>query len=331
MGVDSAANDLPRMFRTITVQRWEDLLHPQSLLGDYNEFGRFVFRGQAKEEWHLRTTFERAAESVAVEDLGALEQKIIREFRRRAQHYLSDLPEPPQYLEWLAIMQHHGCPTRLLDFTRSFFIALFFAVEDSDASSAVWAINTDHYRKQLPPLLFPNQSWSDVDNGLHLAYSEIAEEEANEIIASSGEREFTSDVLLVEPYWMNERLSIQQGVFLLPTNLRGSFEKNLCYRHGVRSLDELAARDDGLVLVKIIVPKDLHLEIINLLTMMNISAATLFPGLDGYARSQKMYVQGAKLWMKHQKEFMRAVTQMHQRNWETKVAPSRRKTPKARD
>jgi hypothetical protein len=38
-------------------------------------------------------------------------------------------------------MQHHGAPTRLLDFTYSIYVAAYFALESADADAAVWAVN----------------------------------------------------------------------------------------------------------------------------------------------------------------------------------------------
>jgi len=38
-------------------------------------------------------------------------------------------------------MQHHGAPTRLLDFTYSFYIAAYFALEESEKDCAIWALN----------------------------------------------------------------------------------------------------------------------------------------------------------------------------------------------
>src|SRR5438093_2893211 len=44
-------------------------------------------------------------------------------------------------LEWLALMQHYGAPTRLLDFTYSFWIALFFAFEEAENDCSVVALD----------------------------------------------------------------------------------------------------------------------------------------------------------------------------------------------
>src|SRR5690606_29165357 len=72
-----------------------------------------------------------------------IEEYTLREFQRRAHHYSSDLPEKDNVLEWLALMRHHGSPTRLLDFTKSPYVAAFFAVSKAarDDSAAIWAIN----------------------------------------------------------------------------------------------------------------------------------------------------------------------------------------------
>ncbi len=282
-----------RMYQEITASSVENILRLHDDVGDC------VFRGHADKEWTLCTTFERVAAEVPPEKLTKLERKVLLEFKRRVQHYLSDLPSKTDHLEWLALMQHHGCPTRLLDFTRSYFIALFFAVEDTNSDSSVWAVNRAFFecRPGIPAS----------DDCFYSVYNHDAEEGVNLIMSAPEEQEQKSGVLLTEPFRMNERLSIQQGLFLFPTNLRVSFEENLCERFGAKSLDELSQREGTPVVVKIIIPKELHLGIVGILGEMNISAATLFPGLDGYARSQKVHIQSARLSIQEQQRLFKTV------------------------
>jgi len=68
------------------------------------------------------------------------ENDIIKHFQRRAHLYIPSPPKISNYIEWLALIQHYGGPTRLVDFTYSIYIATYFAVEESDCDAAVWAL-----------------------------------------------------------------------------------------------------------------------------------------------------------------------------------------------
>ena len=232
-----------------------------------------AFRGQSDARWHLTTTFERAAFNLESADRGDLEQKIILEFKRRAHHYLSKVPEKTSHLEWLSLLQHFGGPTRLLDFTRSFYIALYFAIEGAQSDSAVWVVDISFLSEEKPTL------------GVKSTYSEKAEVTVNEILKTPGRRDDKPGIVAVEPFTLNERMSIQQGLHLFPKNLYKTFEQNLFEPLGVN--EDKAVR-------KYIIPKKLHLLITDWLAQMNITAATLFPGLDGFARSQITHVKLAQ-------------------------------------
>ena len=88
-----------------TLMSWPDL---HSRLATYNHL--WAFRGMANAMWPLQTSLERLLISPVVE----AEQYLLTAFQRRAHHYVRDSPALDDYLEWLALMQHHGAPTRLL-------------------------------------------------------------------------------------------------------------------------------------------------------------------------------------------------------------------------
>ena len=61
-------------------------------------------------------------------------------FRRAYYQYAQHIPASESVIEWISLMQHHGAPTRLLDFTYSIYVAAYFALESADSDCAVWAV-----------------------------------------------------------------------------------------------------------------------------------------------------------------------------------------------
>lgn len=81
------------------------------------------FRGQSDVTWNLKCSLERDGGGINNESV------LIQRFKQNALLLLENRPE--NEWEWLSVMQHHGLPTRLLDWTESPLVALYFAV-DSD-------------------------------------------------------------------------------------------------------------------------------------------------------------------------------------------------------
>jgi type I restriction enzyme M protein len=98
-----------------------------------------------------------------------IESVLFKEFKRRAHAFLNE--KPKNDWEWLFLAQHHGVPTRLLDWTSNPLIALYFIVEfDKDKDGCLFEIKHEPYFEEfdaiqpfqmtsdclvLPPLLHP--------------------------------------------------------------------------------------------------------------------------------------------------------------------------------
>src|SRR5262245_61006901 len=110
------------------LKTWDDIL---SYRRDHLSACRWIFRGVSAWEHKLDTTFDRVVADLSLDeaDRWKFEAWMLSEFKRRAHHYLgkSNTPNPNDYLEWFSLMRHHGAPSRLLDFSYSFFVAAYFA------------------------------------------------------------------------------------------------------------------------------------------------------------------------------------------------------------
>ena len=113
-----------------------------------SRYSDWAFRGHPKEQWPLLSALSRYLMNFRVDPpvWAAQEERILRIFKRKGHHFLSGRPLPDDDFEWLALMQHHGAPTRLLDFTWSPYVAAFFALQLATGDAAVWALSDDLMR-----------------------------------------------------------------------------------------------------------------------------------------------------------------------------------------
>lgn len=293
------SDKLNNAYITTEVENWNDffLLHQRFI-------SRFVFRGQANADWKLQTSLDRLINKLHPNYIDPIipasyEDRMIEEFVWKYPLYEKNIiPQKEEYIEWLALMQHYGSPTRLLDFSHSLFVALFMAIDNySFDYSAVWGLNKiilnhkifDKYRAEYETNY---ASGNDLENYIY--------NRANTSIKNSMSVNLIEpELYVVEPKNCNERQNRQQGLFVIPSNIQSSFEENLfalvndkqVLSIPIKNLIEYSNSRSGnysqsdILLVKINIHKRLNLEITKILKQMNISAETLYPGLEGLAKS----------------------------------------------
>jgi hypothetical protein len=249
--------------RQVVIASWAELLEVAA--GPL--YKSWAFRGQSDERWPLYSSLSRylLAHGVRREAWPEQEERILRVFRRKAHLFLEHIPEADDSLQWLALMQHHGAPTRLLDFTWSPYVAAFFALEHATSNAAIWAI--------CPPKISMTVESRTIRGGKIVRPNEIGPWNRGNY-----EKHFLPGrlpiVVVGEPSIMNRRLVAQSGTFVMPGVVDEPIESILS-----------SYTEPDIVVKFVLSTKEVRKAAMRELYNMNITSATLFPDLDGLARS----------------------------------------------
>jgi hypothetical protein len=250
-------------FSEVRVETWPDA---RTLLRTFPI--SWIFRGQSSAQWLLSTSLERVATSgqLAAPELGSFFEPVLtKQFQSQAHNHIVEQQLPRSILEWWALMQHHGAPTRLLDWTESAYVAAFFALDTTQGDCAVWAVDRVWCRNSAANVVGETV-------GGRVEVEQI--ERLFDDIFGSNKCKF---VFPVRPETYNSRLAIQQGLFLCPGSASASFMDNLV---ALGQREGFAAR-----VVRIVLAAKMRANALHDLNYMNINRSTLFPGLDGFAES----------------------------------------------
>jgi hypothetical protein len=238
--------------------------------GSWNETLRrhraaVAFRGMGRATGDLSTTLVRLGGPSA-----QLESHIIRNFRKYAHR---EAVAADSIWHWLAVAQHHGAPTRLLDWTFSPYVALHFATASDEhygEDGVVWCVDFAKTNQLLPEQLKAMLT----KEGSAVFTAEMLLEAAatlESFDALSGE-EF---VLFFDPPSLDDRIVNQAALFSLMSSATTALDGWLAHR------PELYRR--------ITIPAALKWEIRDKLDQANINERVLYPGLDGLSLWLKRY------------------------------------------
>ena len=206
------------------------------------------FRGQENVDWPLIPAIYRRSDASA-------EPSIYQQFRLHSRFRHGKFPEVSNRAAWLALMQHYGLPTRLLDWSASVLVAAYFATENSDSpcDSVIWAL---------------------ARHALNKAQTSKAEiyTEHDDVVTKAADAAFAGlsadgGILAVAIEAVDMRMFTQQGFFTLHSS-------NV-------PLEQLPESSNFLTRIR--VPRDLKRPLRELLHFLGINASTVFPDLQHLA------------------------------------------------
>lgn len=252
------------MERITSWREFDDAVAEAGAAGsDERVHSSLVFRGLARSSYSNVPSLARLGQ-----DSARLERHLIRNFRKYAHR---ERPGPTVW-DWLSLAQHHGLPTRLLDWTFSPFVAAHFATAaHPEEDAVVWAVDCAAAQELLPLGLRTALR----DEGATVFTTELlaAHAPSLEVLDHFGEAE--PFVLFFEPPSLDDRIVNQSAVL---STMSDPFT----------GMDEWLEANPGVWHAWRLTP-DAKAEIRERLDQANITERVLMPGLDGLAAWLRRY------------------------------------------
>ncbi len=226
------------------------------------------WRGQGDAHWSLLPTLYRSPIN------HELERETVRDFKLKSLPFISGR-RPELEIEWLFLMQHHGAPTRILDWTESPLVALYFAVVnfENDKDAAVWALHP-----WMLNVITTKQQSVPTARSVNVAPWLIDTEDPS---VPRAPQEKLPLAVRVE-YGFN-RAHSQRGA----ATIHGTSKKPIDALKEEAEDAQISNTSRQRLLQKILIDKSKKFSILKSLYEYGISADILFPDLDGLATALK--------------------------------------------
>jgi hypothetical protein len=238
-----------------------------------------VYRGATDATRPLLTSLDRLGGVDPPHSKRELEAHILRNFKRYSRPHLPTAPVN----EWeiLVAAQHHGVPTRLLDWTYSPLVAAHFATTDAHVrrDRAVWRLDWQqvHRTFNLPTLALLIEDLARTFGSEERPFTPWTLFGAANAAGRTAPTDIRDFACMIEPPSLDARIISQAAVFTLCTDTSRSFDGFL-EAHG------LAA-----ALTKFVIPESESTRFRDQLDLVGIDERRVFPDLDGVAEGLRRY------------------------------------------
>jgi FRG domain len=233
-----------------------------------------LYRGQSS-AWPLLPSLFRNQEIAS--NYGGfenLEVAVFDVFMSFSHPYLES--KPTSNFEWMSLAQHHGCPTRLLDWTANPLVALFFATESDDQRDAVVWCFQDFDWRQKPMLKRTGARLQHEGRTIGRLPNHISPRIAAQA-AHFTEHSTNLKRLELDYSWSDlGPLPMEQEA--------GLFDADYYASRRLRTIVNSGEEEEIFILPTLthaVIPGERKKYIRRQLDMLNINRASLFPGLDG--------------------------------------------------
>jgi hypothetical protein len=225
----------------LEIETWREFKEYVSSL----ERNRFIYRGQSDSKWRLRSLFHRTGRA-NLQKFERIDVNLLHKHLSSLTKNRFELKDPTQNLAFLNLVQHHGYPTPLLDWTRSPYVGAFFAYRTVDVKNTSPDAKVRIFKLNGP-------EWNKINT------------------TAIGLSPVPPSVVIMDALPLDNPRAIPQQALCAFTSVDDveSHIKN----------EELINRKKILEVIDL--PVSARREVLNDLVLMGITAGALFPGIDG--------------------------------------------------
>ena len=227
---------------TIQLDSWEDFFKH---INEYLEQAHFVWRGQANSEQLLEPTLDRLLKNIKKIDAPSVVKSHLKNFKYAIRGRRNSTSKLKNDNDWWAVGQHNGLYPPLLDWTKSPFIAAFFAfsseIENNSENRVLFGISKSTFERKSEKILSDNPS------------KEIIE--------------------FIEPLSDENMRLINQGGLFTKTKTGIDIESWM--------KNNFNEKENKIRMLKFLIPNDERSKVLKSLNRMNINYSSLFPDIIG--------------------------------------------------